>query len=73
MAEEKNIKIKPRNVFKAEDECEPSDDNLASKSQDDLHEIRRNSLTFDRNPRKSTKKKHLFRLNTMDAMCDVIK
>ena len=67
MAEEKNIKIKPRNVFKTEDP-ELSDSALSSKSQDDLHQIRRDSLTFDRNPRRSTKKKHLFRLNTMDAM-----
>ena len=68
MAEEKNIKIKPRNVFKTEDHPELSDSSLSSKSQDDLHQIRRDSLTFDRNPRRSTKKKHLFRLNTMDAM-----
>ena len=62
-AEEKKIKIKPRNVFKAEDDSE-----LSSKSQDNLHEIKKDSLTFDRNQRKSTKKKHLFRLNTMDTM-----
>ena len=68
MAEEKNIKIKPRNVFRAEDDPVLGENSLSSKSQDDLHQIRRDSLTFDRNPRKSTKRKHLFRLNTMDAM-----
>ena len=68
MAEEKNIRIKPRNVFKTWEDSELSENFLSSQSQDDLRGIRKDSLTFERSPRKSTKKKHLFRLNTMDTM-----
>ena len=68
VAEEKNIRIKPRNVFKTWEDSELSENFLSSQSQDDLRGIRKDSLTFERSPRKSTKKKHLFRLNTMDTM-----
>ena len=73
VAENKKVKIKPRNIFQSPDDNSEVKKLLSSRprhysSQDCLENIRRDSFTFDNIQRKSTKKKHLFRTNTMDEI-----
>ena len=72
-AEDRKVKIKPRNIFQSPDNNSEIKKLLSCRprhysSQDCLENIRKDSFTFDNIQRKSTKKKHLFRTNTMDEI-----